>query len=191
MYQGSFFELTNSTPAATTPVDQTGAQSGIASNPLRIDPTGTTTQPVSGTVTTTPPANASTNITEVGGAALSEGQKTSAASIPVVIASDQSSIAVTSTPPTPPSTATLTNVASSATSVSILASQVGRKKFFITNLSTSSLYLAFAATASPTAFTILLPAGGSYESALYDYTGAISGIWSSANGFAYVTEVTA
>lgn len=45
--------------------------------------------PVSGTVTTTPPANASTNLAQVGGAAVSEGQKAMAASIPMVIASDQ------------------------------------------------------------------------------------------------------
>jgi len=52
-------------------------------------------QPISGTVITTPPANASTNITQVGGSAVSLGQKTSANSIPVVLATDQSAIPVT------------------------------------------------------------------------------------------------
>lgn len=52
---------------------------------------------VSGTVTTTPPANASTNITQISGAAITEGQKTMANSFPVVIASDQSAITVTGT----------------------------------------------------------------------------------------------
>lgn len=57
---------------------------------------------ISGTVTTTPPANASTNITEIGGSPLSEGQKVMASSIPVVIASDQSTIPVSGTITTSP-----------------------------------------------------------------------------------------
>ena len=40
---------------------------GTNADPVRTDPTGTTTQPVSGTVTTTPPANASTNVAQMGG----------------------------------------------------------------------------------------------------------------------------
>jgi hypothetical protein len=57
---------------------------------------------VSGTVTTTPPANASTNLTQVGGVAISEGQKLMASSFPVVIASDQSAIPVSGTITTSP-----------------------------------------------------------------------------------------
>jgi hypothetical protein len=58
-----------------------------ASNPL----------PVTGTVVTTPPAHASANIDQIGGAALTEGQKAMAASVPVVIASDQSAVPVSGT----------------------------------------------------------------------------------------------
>jgi hypothetical protein len=67
-----------------------GTEIGTASNPVRTDPTGTTTQPVSGTVTTAPPANASTNIAQVGGTATdtNSGNK-SAGTIRVVIATDQ------------------------------------------------------------------------------------------------------
>lgn len=54
-------------------------------------------QPVSGAVTTTPPANASTNITQIGGSALTEGQKVMASSVPVVVASDQSAVPVSGT----------------------------------------------------------------------------------------------
>lgn len=63
---------------------------------------GTTPWTISGSVLNTPPANQSINITQIGGAALSEGQKLSAASIPVVIASDQSAIPVTGTITTSP-----------------------------------------------------------------------------------------
>lgn len=87
-----------------------------AAGAVKVDGSAVT-QPVSGTVTTTPPANASTNITQVGGSALSEGQKAMAASIPVVIASDQSAVpvsgTVTTTPPANAST-NLTQVGGSA-----------------------------------------------------------------------------
>lgn len=100
-------------------------------------------------------------------------------------------LAVTSMPVAAPATATLTSVASSIVSVTILALNAGRKKFIIVNNSTKNLYLAFAATASLTAFTLELGAQGVYASSLYDYTGIVTGIWNSANGFARVTEITA
>jgi hypothetical protein len=53
--------------------------------------------PISGTITTTPPANASTNITQIGGTAITEGQKVMASSLPVVLASDQSVVPVSGT----------------------------------------------------------------------------------------------
>lgn len=58
---------------------------------------GTSPWVVTGTVTTTPPAHASTNVDEIGGAPLTEGQKLSADSIPVVIASDQSAVPISGT----------------------------------------------------------------------------------------------
>lgn len=67
--------------------------------------------PISGTVTTSPPANASTNLAQVGGAAISEGQKAMAASVPVVIASDQSAVPVSGTVTTTPPANASTNVA--------------------------------------------------------------------------------
>mgnify|MGYP001566810534 FL=1 len=89
-----------------------------------------------------------------------------------------------------PATATLTSVASSAVSVVLLASNAVRRRFIIVNDSTKLLYVALAATASATAFSIPIAKEGVYESPLNDYTGVISGIWTSANGFARVTEIT-
>jgi hypothetical protein len=54
------------------------------------------TQPVSGTVTTTPPGNASTNLTQLGGATLTIGQQLAAASMPVIL---PSATVTTLTPP--------------------------------------------------------------------------------------------
>lgn len=88
-------------------------------------------------------------------------------------------------------TATCTNVASSATSVSILASTPGRKQATFFNDSTQVLYLKFGATASTTSYTVQLIAGAYYElPGVRVYTGAIDGIWASANGNLRVTELT-
>jgi len=90
----------------------------------------------------------------------------------------------------PPSSATLTSVPSSITSVSLLAANPNRRKFIIVNAGTKTLYVAFAATATTSAYTFIIPANGSYESEVNDYTGDISGIWNALNGAAKITEIT-
>jgi hypothetical protein len=92
-------------------------------------------------------------------------------------------------------TSTLTNVASSATSVSLLAANNNRKTAIIINDSTSDLYVTLnASDASTTNYSLFLAAKvGNTPSFLAingdDYSGEIRGIWSSANGFARITEV--
>jgi hypothetical protein len=89
----------------------------------------------------------------------------------------------------PARTPTTTSVASSASSVAILASNANRKGLSISNVSSATLYLSFSGTATIANCFIALPAGGFI---LLDQqlivTSAISGIWSSANGAAQVTE---
>jgi hypothetical protein len=128
LYQGSFFDLVNATPAAVRLVDANGDQ--LATVPVSF---------------------------------------TAAA----------------------PSSAALSSVASSATSVELLAANVNRHKFILHNDSTKTLKVAFAATASATAFSISIAAHGAYESGVGDYAGVISGIWAGINGSARVTEITA
>ena len=163
---------------------------GIAANPLRTDPTGTTTQPISATSLPLP-TGAATEAT-LGGVLTTTafqarintlGQKTGANSTPVVLASD------TVIPAPTAATATLSNVASSAASVTILASNAGRKGAIIYNDSVKALYLKFGATASLTSFTAKLLAGDTYE-VPFGYTGVIDGIWASVNGDARITELT-
>lgn len=92
-------------------------------------------------------------------------------------------------------TSTLANVASSATSVSLLAANNNRKTAIIINDSTSDLYVTLnASAASTTNYSLFLAAKvGNTPSFLAingdDYSGEIRGIWSSANGFARITEV--
>lgn len=87
------------------------------------------------------------------------------------------------------SSATLANVASSATNVTLIASNTSRKAFHIFNDSTSALYIKFGATASTTSFTVKVLPAGYYESHTVCYTGIIDGIWDSANGSARITEL--
>ena len=89
-----------------------------------------------------------------------------------------------------PANATLTTVAASATSVSLLVSNTARRQVFIQNDGNADLRVAFAATASATAYTVLIPKNGQWDSVLNSYTGAIAGIWTSATGSARITEVT-
>lgn len=84
---------------------------------------------------------------------------------------------------------TLTTVASSATSVSILASNKARRGACIVNASTAILYLRLdsSAATTTTGHSVQLPTLAYYE-VPFGYTGAITGIWASANGSANITE---
>ena len=120
------------------------------------------------------------------------GQQSSADSFSVVLATDQPAVTVS---PENAATSTLANVASSATSVSLLAANNNRKTAIIINDSTSDLYVTLnASAASTTNYSLFLAAKvGNTPSFMAingdDYSGEIRGIWSSANGFARITEV--
>lgn len=88
-------------------------------------------------------------------------------------------------------TATLANVASSATNVTLLAANTARLGATIFNDSTQVLYVKFGATASATSYTVQIAAGGYYEVPQPVFTGKLDGIWASANGNARVTETSA
>lgn len=86
-------------------------------------------------------------------------------------------------------TATLSNVASSATNVTVIASNSSRIGATVYNDSAAYLYLKLGTTASATSFTIKIDPSGYYE-VPFGYTGIIDGLWASANGSARVTELT-
>lgn len=89
------------------------------------------------------------------------------------------------------STSTITSVAGSATSVSILASNTARKGMMVFNDSTATLYLKFGTTASTTSYSVQIASNGYFEMPNPTvYIGAMDGIWSAANGNARITELT-
>ena len=86
-------------------------------------------------------------------------------------------------------TPTTIRVPSSATSVTILAGNVNRKGFSISNISTSKLYLSFYSPASVANSFIEVPPGAFLlldQQLIMPH--AIYGLWASANGAAQVTE---
>lgn len=90
-----------------------------------------------------------------------------------------------------PSTPTLAQVASSATSVTLQAANTNRLSWICVNDSTQVLYVKFGTTASATSYTYRLVPGAILELEEPCYDGRIDGIWAAANGNAYVTELTA
>lgn len=88
------------------------------------------------------------------------------------------------------STATVTSVASSATNVTLLSANSGRKGASFYNDSNQTSAVKFGATASFTSFTLKIPANGYYEMTGPIYTGQIDAIWNVANGNMIVTELT-
>jgi len=94
--------------------------------------------------------------------------------------------------PVSPQSATLANVGSSATSVSLFAAATGHVNGrAIFNDSTQVLYVKFGATASNSSYTVQIAASGYYEfpaEAGGVYAGAVDGIWASANGNARLTS---
>jgi len=95
--------------------------------------------------------------------------------------------AVTSIVPT--RTPTTTNVSSSATSVTVLASNASRRGMSFWNNSTATLYLSASGTATvANAMFAVPPQGLLILDQQLIFTGAITGIWSAANGSVNVTE---
>lgn len=84
--------------------------------------------------------------------------------------------------------ATLTNVAGSATSVALFAANAAAKGRAIANESSAVLYVKFGSTASATSYTVRMEPGDHYEFPAPLYCGVVHGIWASATGAARVTE---
>lgn len=89
---------------------------------------------------------------------------------------------------------TQSTVAGSASDVTILAANAGRKGATVYNDSTAILYLLVGSgTSSTSNYTVQLPAAAFYELPVWPdgiYSGVIKGIWASATGNARVTEYT-
>lgn len=145
------------------------------------------------------------------------GQAVMAASMAVVIASDQSAIPITVAAlplPSGASTAALqttgnttaasilarmtagtgtnTSVAQNPAQVTLLAANPNRKGFTLYNDASAKVFVSFSATASTTSYSTHISANAAYEPVqAVPYTGVITAIWNSGTtGFMRITEFT-
>ncbi len=87
--------------------------------------------------------------------------------------------------------ASVSAVASSATSVTVLSTTAGRRGLSLYNSDANDCYVKFGTTASATDFRVKIPSGGFYEMPEPIYNGRIDAIWSvDGAGFLHVTENT-
>lgn len=87
-------------------------------------------------------------------------------------------------------TATHANVAGSASSVQLFASNPEATARSIYNDSSAALYVKFGTTASSSSFVVKLNAGDLFEFPLPLYDGVVHGIWTSATGNARTLELS-
>lgn len=85
-------------------------------------------------------------------------------------------------------TATVAEVDSSATVVTLAAANRSRRNCNIYNESSAILYVKLGAAATTDDFTFKLAANTNLPYVLQGYTGIITGIWASANGSARVSQ---
>lgn len=121
------------------------------------------------------------------------GVRRDAAAVPTSATGDYSEIRTDQygqlvTVPGVSGTDTITSVTAATASTTVLAANTSRKGAVFFNDSTAILYLAFAATASTTSYTVQIPPGGYYELPRPIRQAIITGIWSAANGSVKVTE---
>lgn len=176
------------TQLRATPVPVSGtvtANQGGA--PWSVSQSGTWNVGTVTTVTTVTTVSTVTNLSQLGGQAIAMGTGTrSAGTQRVTIATDD----LVPVSVSQPSSASVTSVADTASSTTLLSSNSSRRGASIFNDSTEILYVKFGTTASATDFTVKMAAGAYYE-VPFGYTGRIDGIWANnASGSARMTEIS-
>jgi hypothetical protein len=83
----------------------------------------------------------------------------------------------------------VTQVPASVTVVTLQAANASRKGLTVANISTSVLYIKLGSGASTSSLTARVASNGYYE-VPFGWTGIVTGVWVTANGNAYVTELT-
>jgi len=124
----------------------------------------------------------------LGSTAPTVGQKTSANSIPVTLASDQPAIPVSSTPSASTASA-VTQVAGSLVVVTLQAANAARKGLTLYNEGNQPWYVKLGAAATLTSFTVKILRDGYYE-VPFGFTGIVTGIQAVSSSSLYVSELT-
>jgi len=178
--------------AFTTLFDSADVEVGTATNPLRIDVTGTTTQPVSGTIT----ANQGTAAAVAGAwpTLITDGTNTAAvltaapgAAAAGLVVRVAGSITTTMAQPT---TGTTTSVAVSTVVATALALNTARLGALFYNLGGKRVFLRLGAGATTALFTVKMSRNGFFELQYPVYTGEVTVITSTGTATLLATELT-
>jgi hypothetical protein len=178
--------------AYTVLFDSSDVEVGTAANPLRVDPTGTTTQPVSGTVTANQGTAAAVAsawpilVTDGVGTAevVTAAPGAAAAGLVVRIAG---SVTTTITQPT---TGTTTSIPVSTTVATALVANTARLGASFWNNGAANVFLRLAAAAASALFTVRLSKNGFYELNFPVYTGIVTVITAAGTATLLATELT-
>ena len=84
----------------------------------------------------------------------------------------------------------VTTVVSTIGLVTILTSNLLRRGLSLYNQSISPFYMKLGATATTASFSLMMVSSGFYELPKPVYTGIITAVWGSANGYLLVSELT-
>jgi hypothetical protein len=178
--------------AFSTLYDSAGVEVGTAGNPIRTDPTGTTTQPVNGTVTANQGTAAAigsawpTIISDgVNPAAVLNAAPGAAAYGLVVRIAGSVPISFAK-----PSTATVTSVAMTTVVATLLALNLARDGALLWNEGTADVYVKLGAAATTASYSLILRRNSYYELPSPSYTGLITGITAAGTATVLVTEIT-
>ena len=157
---------------------------GTSTNPLRIDPIGSTVTPIMGMVVAQ--GNAPVNNLFKGYPVVIAGKDTTnKVQIPTI-----DGYGGVLTKPESSFNSDITSVISSTSSVNLLATNTDRKGATFFNTSSANLYLKLGSVASSTSFTVILVSGAYYE-VPFSYNGNIDGIWASNDSLpVLITELT-
>ncbi len=157
---------------------------GLTDTELRATPL-----PISGTITATPTGTQDVNLVSTIAVPVTGTffQATQPVSGPLTDAQLRATPVPVATTPVMASTATITRVATSGSSVLLLAANANRKGFIVMTETGTANYVALAATASLTAYTYFLGSASVLEKS--GYTGPVALIRSSGSGNVQITEL--
>lgn len=179
------------TNAYTVLYDSNDVETGTAANPLRVDPTGTTPQPVTGTVT----ANQGTAAAVAGAWPILVTDGTDTAEV-VNAAPGAGAFGLVvrvagsiSTTTAQPATGTITSVNVAVATTTILAANANRMGAILYNQD-GMTFVALAAGATSANYTVRLTANSYYEVPFPVYTGIITGSASAGTNTVLATELT-
>jgi hypothetical protein len=174
--------------------DSSDVETGTAANPLRVDPTGTTPQPVTGTVTAnqgTPAVVGNAWPIKVTDGVSTAGIATTAptANAPGLVVRVAGAISVTFSQPAT-GTVTSVSVTSTTTATTLLAANANRLGASFWNDGAQVVYVRLSAGATTALFTVRISNKGFYELQFPAYTGIVTGIVAAGVAVVLVTELT-